>query len=85
MMSPVNPLHYFYRHLMWISVGMVVMISASMLPRRAGPSLAVGLALASGVCLILVPLVGTQINGATRWLGVPPCASSHPNSSSRSM
>ncbi|HEY1124925.1 MAG TPA: putative peptidoglycan glycosyltransferase FtsW [Sphingobium sp.] len=65
----VNPLHYFYRHLMWISVGMVVMIAASMLPRAQARRVAVGLALIFGICLILVPLVGTQINGATRWLG----------------
>jgi len=65
----VNPLHYFYRQLLWIGAGMVVMIVISMLPRAQARRLAVGLAILFGVCMILVPLVGTQINGATRWLG----------------
>ncbi len=34
----VNSLHYFYRHLMWICVGVVVMITVSMLPRAQGPA-----------------------------------------------
>ena len=65
----VNPLHYFYRQLLWIVAGMVVMIMVSMLPRVQARRLAVGLAIAFGLCLLLVPVVGTQINGATRWLG----------------
>jgi cell division protein FtsW len=65
----VNSLHYFYRQLMWISVGLVVMIGVSMLPRAQARRLAVGLAILFGLCLVLVPIVGTQINGATRWLG----------------
>ncbi len=65
----VNPLHYFYRHLMWIGLGMVVMITVSMLPRPQARRMAVGFAIFFGLCLVLVPIVGTQINGATRWLG----------------
>ncbi|GEM_PF-6015 len=65
----VNPLHYFYRHLAAIVVGFVVMIGVSMLPRVQARRLAVGLAMLFGLCLALVPLVGTEMNGATRWLG----------------
>lgn len=65
----VNPLHYFYRHLVWIILGMVVMITVSMLPRAQARRGAVGFAVVFGACLVLVPIVGTEINGATRWLG----------------
>jgi cell division protein FtsW len=65
----VNPLHYFYRQLMWIAVGLPVMIVFSMAPRMQARRIAVGLALLFGALLALVPLVGTEINGATRWLG----------------
>ncbi|MBO9574789.1 MAG: cell division protein FtsW [Sphingobium sp.] len=65
----VNPLHYFYRHLMWITLGMGVMVSVSTLSRIQARRLAVGLAMLFGVALVLVPVVGTEINGATRWLG----------------
>src|SRR5690606_21385333 len=65
----VNPLHYFYRHLVAIVMGFVVMIAVSMLPRVQARRLAVGLAVLFGFCLALVPLIGTEMNGATRWLG----------------
>jgi cell division protein FtsW len=65
----VNPLHYFYRQLMWIGLGMPCMIVISMLPRTQARRLAVGLTILFGVMLALVPVVGTSVNGATRWIG----------------
>jgi len=65
----VNSLHYFYRHLMWIGIGVVVMITVSMLSRAQARRIAVGLAILFGACLALVPILGTEMNGATRWLG----------------
>jgi len=65
----VNPLHYFYRQLMWIALGIPVMVVISMLPRVPARRLAVGLTILFGAMLVLVPIVGTEINGATRWIG----------------
>lgn len=65
----LDPLHYFYRQLMWVGLGVPVMLVISMLPRVQARRLAMGLALLFTVTLALVPLVGTNINGATRWLG----------------
>lgn len=65
----VKPLHYFYRQLMWIGLGLPCMIVISMLPRPQARRLAVALAITFGLMLALVPLVGTQVNGATRWIG----------------
>jgi cell division protein FtsW len=65
----VNPLHYFYRQLMWIALGMPCMIVISMLPRTQARRLAVALTILFGVMLALVPVIGTSVNGATRWIG----------------
>jgi cell division protein FtsW len=65
----VNPLHYFYRQLMWIAIGLPVMIGLSMLTRDQARRFAIGLALLFGLLLLLVPVMGTEINGATRWIG----------------
>jgi cell division protein FtsW len=45
------------------------MFVISMLPRAQARRLAVGLALLFALMLALVPLIGTNVNGATRWLG----------------
>jgi cell division protein FtsW len=64
------PLHYFYRQLMWIAVGLPVMIGISMLPRLKARRLCVIGAVLFTALLFLVPVIGPQINGARRWLGV---------------
>jgi len=63
------PLYYFYRQLMWIALGLPIMIVVSMLPRVQARRLAVALTILFGALLLLVPLIGTNVNGATRWLG----------------
>ena len=64
------PLHYFYRQLVWIMVALPVMIGVSMLPRTKAKRLClVGTVLFIGL-LFLVPIVGVEVNGARRWLGV---------------
>jgi cell division protein FtsW len=64
------PLHYFYRQLMWIMLALPVMIGVSMLPRSMARRLCLaGTALFMGL-LVLVPIIGQEVNGATRWIGV---------------
>src|SRR6059058_4991445 len=64
------PLHYFYRQLVWIVLALPVMIAVSMLPRAKARRLClVGTPFFIGL-LFLVPIVGPEINGARRWLGV---------------
>jgi cell division protein FtsW len=64
----------FARQAMWVSFGLPVLAITSRLgPRRlrvlAYPSLIVSLIL---LMAVLVPGVGTSVNGATRWIGVGP-------------
>ena len=64
------PLYYFYRQLVWIAVSLPVMIGISMLPRLKARRLClIGAVFFTGL-LFLVPIIGPQINGARRWIGV---------------
>ncbi|HEX6376810.1 MAG TPA: putative peptidoglycan glycosyltransferase FtsW [Allosphingosinicella sp.] len=64
------PLYYFYRQLVWIVVALPVMIGVSMLPRtKAKRWCLIGTLVFTGL-LFLVPVVGVEVNGARRWLGV---------------
>lgn len=65
----VNPLHYFYRQIMWVCLGLPVMLVVSMLPRQQARRLAMFLALIFSVMLVAVPVIGTSVNGAHRWIG----------------
>ncbi|CAN5364515.1 putative lipid II flippase FtsW [soil metagenome] len=65
----VNPLHYFYRQIMWVTGGLFVMVIVSMLPRREARRLAMFCAAFFSVLLVAVPVIGTQVNGAHRWIG----------------
>jgi cell division protein FtsW len=64
------PLHYFYRQLMWIVLALPVMIAVSMMPRSTARRLSLVGALFFTFLLFLVPVIGVEVNGARRWLGV---------------
>jgi cell division protein FtsW len=67
----VNPLIYFYRQLVWVCIGLPVMLAISMLPRQQARRLAIFLAGVFFLCLLLVPVLGSTINGARRWIDLP--------------
>jgi cell division protein FtsW len=64
------PLHYFYRQLVWILLAIPVMIGVSMLPRHLARRFAILGAIVFTLLLFLVPIIGQEVNGARRWLGV---------------
>ena len=63
-------LHYFYRQLVWIALSLPVMIGISMLPRDRARRLSLFGAAFCFVLLIFVPLLGPEVNGAQRWIGI---------------
>ena len=65
-----DSLHYFYRQLMWIVVALPVMIVVSMLPKPTARRLSLLGAVIFTALLFLVPMIGQEVNGARRWLGV---------------
>lgn len=64
------PLHYFWRQLLWLMIGVPVMIGVSMLPKETARRFALGGAGLFTLALMLVPLIGVEVNGARRWIGV---------------
>jgi cell division protein FtsW len=64
------PLYYFYRQLFWIVLAVPVMIGVSMMPRALARRMCLLGAIAFTFMLFLVPIIGNEVNGARRWLGV---------------
>lgn len=65
----VAPLYYLYRQIMWVVVSLPLMLIVSMCPAtqvRRGALFMTGF---FAVMLVLLPVIGTNINGATRWIG----------------
>jgi cell division protein FtsW len=64
------PLHYFYRQLVWIVVALPVMIGVSMLPKATARRLCLVGTVFFTVLLFAVPIIGQEVNGAKRWIGM---------------
>ncbi|BAV65974.1 putative lipid II flippase FtsW [Sphingobium cloacae] len=67
----VNPLLYFYRQLMWVGLGLPIMLVISMLPRTQARRFAVVMCAIFVLALLLVPVLGSTVNGAKRWIDLP--------------
>ena len=66
----VPELYYFYRQIAWIMVGVPVMIGISMLPRERARRLSLAGAAIFFALLVIVPIVGPEVNGARRWIEI---------------
>lgn len=66
----LDDLHFFYLHLRWQALGLVAMFGASMLPRESARRAGILLGFGMLVALMLVPVIGTSVNGAKRWLNL---------------
>ncbi|MCV0382468.1 MAG: putative lipid II flippase FtsW [Erythrobacter sp.] len=66
----LDPLYFFYRHLAWQAVGIATMVGVSMLDRDNARRFGIVLAVLMTFCLFLVPIIGTEVNGARRWLTI---------------
>jgi cell division protein FtsW len=64
------PLYYFYRQLIWMALAVPVMIFVSMLPKDVARRMAFFGGSFFFVMLLAVPLIGSEVNGAKRWIGV---------------
>ncbi|MBV1689126.1 putative lipid II flippase FtsW [Novosphingobium sp. G106] len=66
----LDDLHFFILHLRWQAIGLLVMLGASCLPKDAARRAGIVLGAAMLVGLALVPVVGSEVNGARRWLNL---------------
>ena len=64
-----TPLYYFWRQVVWVGLSLPVLFGVSMLPVNVAKRMALGGAVVCIVLLMLVPLIGVQVNGARRWIG----------------
>ena len=64
----LDPLYFFYRHIAWQVVGLAAMFAASLLSRENARRFGVLLTAAMLFFMVLVPFVGSEVNGARRWI-----------------
>lgn len=63
-------LYFFTAHVRWQILGLITLAGSSMLARENARRLGVMLAGAMIFLLFLVPIIGTEVNGARRWLNL---------------
>ena len=66
----LDDLHFFYLHLRWQFVGLLAMLGAATMPKDMARRFGILLGAAMLVGLFLVPVVGSTVNGAKRWLNL---------------
>ncbi len=66
----VDPFRFFKRHMLFLITGFTGMLGISLLSRDDARRLAIRVALFTFFLLILVPIIGVEKNGATRWLNM---------------
>ena len=66
----VDDLHFFVLHVRWQILGLAAMFAASTLSKEAARRAGIVLGFAMIGALMLVPVIGTNVNGAKRWLNL---------------
>lgn len=66
----LDDLHFLLLHMRWLIIGLAAMFTASMLTREQARRAGIVLGFAMLVALMLVPVVGSSVNGAKRWLNL---------------
>ncbi len=65
-----NNYFFFFKHLVYIAIGMIVLIFFSSLSKKSLFKISYYLFLIFLVCLFLVPVLGTEVKGSKRWLNL---------------
>ena len=66
----LGDLYFFILHLRWQMLGFAAMFGASLLPREWARRAGILLGFLMIAALMLVPFIGTEVNGARRWLNI---------------
>ncbi|MDY6923696.1 MAG: putative lipid II flippase FtsW [Pseudomonadota bacterium] len=67
-----DPFHYSWRMLVWGSMGLVLMLGASLLSPRGVRRIAVLALLGAIVTMMALPFIGDEVKGAARWINLGP-------------
>ena len=65
-----NTYFFFFKHLAYIFLGFIILIFFSSLSEKNLFKLSIFLFFISIIFLVLVPIIGTEVNGAKRWLNL---------------
>jgi len=65
----IAPLYYFWRQAAFVAIGLPVMLVISTMPTVMARRLAMFGAAFFSVLLVAVPIIGSTVNGAQRWVG----------------
>ena len=68
--TQLGDLYFFWLHLRFQLLGLLVLLGTSLMPRELMRRGAIVLTAAMIGALLLVPLIGTEVNGARRWLDI---------------
>lgn len=68
--AKLDSLHFFALHIKWQMLGIATMIGASFLSKDMARRVGIVLGSAMLVGLLLVPVIGSEVNGARRWLNL---------------
>jgi cell division protein FtsW len=63
-------LYFYWTHLKWQAVGLVFLFGASALSRENARRVGIVLAAAMLFFLMLIPVIGSEVNGAKRWISL---------------
>ena len=66
----LGDLHFFALHIRWQALGLVALFGASFLTKEWARRFGILLGSAMIVALLLVPVIGSEVNGARRWLNL---------------
>jgi cell division protein FtsW len=61
-------LYFFWRHIVWQVLSLATLLAVSFLDKDSARRLGILLAAGMAACLFLVPIFGTEVNGARRWI-----------------
>ncbi len=66
----LGDMYFFFLHLRWQFLGLLVMLGASALSKETARRMGILLASLMLVALAVVPVIGSEVNGARRWLNL---------------
>ncbi len=72
--ASLSPLYFFYKQLAWVALGIPFMFVISMYPREQAKRIAIGGFCVFLLLLLLVPILGKEVNGSQRWFGLGPAS-----------
>ncbi len=70
--SITDPFHYSWRMMVWASMGLVLMLTSSLLSPRGVRRIAVLALLGAIVVMMALPFIGNEVKGAARWINLGP-------------